>query len=165
VLLLGSSAGGQIATAVGTYGTGTTYVRGVVALSPVASPYRAYKDGQAAGVSASKQKLRDNSTLLARCYPTSSDTTCWKRWTDAVVKTHASSGDAPCTSSTPKGLRPLHTLIRPVHRAQAKTVSCTLQVVAGSGHASAILKVSGIHTKNPDLATSPRLTSQSFTRR
>lgn len=46
VLLLGSSARGQIATAVGTYGTGTTYVRGFVALSPVASPYRAYNDGQ-----------------------------------------------------------------------------------------------------------------------
>ncbi|HZE32463.1 MAG TPA: alpha/beta fold hydrolase [Actinoallomurus sp.] len=148
VLILGSSAGGQIATAVGTYGTGTTYVRGIVALSPVASPYRAYNDGQAAGASASKQKLRDNSTLLARCHPTSSDTTCWKRWTDAVVKNHASSGDAPMYLLHSEG-----DFVPSTHSAdlctalKAKTVSCTLQVVPGSGHASAILKISGIHTK------------------
>jgi acetyl esterase/lipase len=85
VLLLGSSAGGQIATAVGTYGTGTIYVRGVVTLSPVASPYRAYGDGHESGTSTSKQKLRGKSTLLARCYPIKTDTPCWNRWTDAVV--------------------------------------------------------------------------------
>jgi acetyl esterase/lipase len=148
VLLLGSSAGGQIATAVGTYGTGKNYVRGVVALSPVASPYRAYNDGQLSGASASKQKLRDNSTLLTRCYPTKSDTTCWNRWIDAVVKTHASSGDAPMYLLHSQG-----DFVPSAHSAdlctalKAKNVSCTLTVVAGSGHASAILKTSGIHTK------------------
>ncbi|GAA4495105.1 hypothetical protein GCM10023191_035320 [Actinoallomurus oryzae] len=30
---------------------------------------------------------------------------------------------------------------------KAKNVSCTLTVVTGSGHASAILKIDGIHTK------------------
>ncbi len=148
VLLLGSSAGGHIATSVGTYGSGKSYVRGVVALSPVASPYRAYNDGQVAGVSASKQKLRDNATLLARCYPTKTDTSCWNRWSDAVVKNHASGGDAP--------MYLLHTqgdFVPPAHSAdlctalKAQKVSCTLTVVPGSGHASDILKVSGIHTK------------------
>jgi acetyl esterase/lipase len=148
VLVLGSSAGGQIATAVGTYGSGKTYVRGVVALSPVASPYRAYSDGQKTGASASKQKLRDNSTLLARCYPTKTDTTCWNRWSDAVVKNHASSGDAPMYLLHSQG-----DFVPSTHSAdlctalKAKNVSCTLTVVDGSGHASAILKTSGIHTK------------------
>jgi acetyl esterase/lipase len=148
VLLLGSSAGGQVATAVGTYGTGTKYVRGVVALSPVASPYRAYGDGQKAGASASKQKLRDNSTLLARCYPTKTDTACWNRWTDAVVKNHASTGDAPMDLFHTQG-----DFVPSAHSAdlctalKAKKVSCTLTVVPGSGHAGDILKTSGIHTK------------------
>ncbi|GLY87483.1 alpha/beta hydrolase [Actinoallomurus iriomotensis] len=148
VLLLGSSAGGQIATAVGTYGTGTKYVRGVVALSPVASPYRAYTDGQKSGASTSKQKLRDNSTLLARCYPTKTDTTCWNRWTDAVVKNHASTSDAPMYLLHSQG-----DFVPSTHSSdlctalKAKSVSCTLTVVTGSGHASAILKVDGIHTK------------------
>jgi acetyl esterase/lipase len=148
VLLLGSSAGGQIATAVGTYGTGKNYIRGVVALSPVASPYRAYNDGQASGASASKQKLRDNSTLLARCYPTKTDTTCWNRWSDAVVKNHASTGDAPMYLFHSKG-----DFVPSTHSSdlctalKAKNVSCTLTVVDGSGHASDILKISGIHTK------------------
>jgi hypothetical protein len=129
-------------------GTGTKYVRGVVALSPVASPYRAYGDGQKSGASASKQKLRDNSTLLARCYPTKTDTTCWNRWTDAVVKSHASTGDAPMYLLHSQG-----DFVPSTHSSdlctalKAKTVSCTLQVVPGSGHASAILKTSGIHTK------------------
>ncbi|MCW2858688.1 MAG: Esterase/lipase-like protein [Actinoallomurus sp.] len=147
-LLLGSSAGGQIATAVGTYGTGTKYVRGVVALSPVASPYRAYNDGQKSGASASKQKLRDNSALLARCYPSSSDAPCWSRWSDAVVKNHASSGDAPMFLLHSQG-----DFVPSAHSndlctaLKAKKVACTLTVVSGSGHASAILKTSGIHTK------------------
>jgi hypothetical protein len=49
-------------------------------LSPVVSPYRAYGDGQKSGASTSKQKLRDNSVLLARCYPSKTDTTCWNRY-------------------------------------------------------------------------------------
>jgi acetyl esterase/lipase len=148
VLVLGSSAGGQIATAVGTYGTGTSYVRGVVALSPVASPYRAYNDGQVSGASASAQKLRDNSTLLTRCSPEKADTTCWNRWIDAVVKNHASSGDAPMYLLHSRG-----DFVPSAHSSdlcaalKAKDVSCTLTVVPGSGHASAILGVSGIHTK------------------
>ncbi|MGH3324223.1 MAG: alpha/beta hydrolase, partial [Streptomyces sp.] len=40
LVLLGSSAGGHLATAVGTYGAGRQRVAGVVGLSPVADPYR-----------------------------------------------------------------------------------------------------------------------------
>jgi acetyl esterase/lipase len=148
VLLLGSSSGGHIATSVGTYGTGTNYVRGVVALSPVASPYRAYNDGQKSGAGAAEQKLRDTSTLLTRCHPTATDTACWNRWTDVVVKTHVSSGDAPMFLLHSQG-----DFVPSAHSAdlctalKAKNVACTLTVVPGSGHGGAILDTSGIHTK------------------
>lgn len=148
VLLLGSSAGGQIATAVGTYGAGKTHVRGVVALSPVASPYRAYNDGQKSGTTASKEKLRDNSTLLARCYPTKADTTCWNRWVDAVVKNHASSGDAPMYLLHSQG-----DFVPSAHSSdlctalKSHSVSCTLTIVSGSEHGGGLLSVSGVHTK------------------
>jgi acetyl esterase/lipase len=148
VLVLGSSAGGHLAASIGTYGTGTHYVRGVVALSPVASPYRAYNDGQKSGASASKKKLRDNSTLLTRCYPTKTDTACWNRWADSVVKTHASTGDAPMLLFHSHG-----DFVPSAHSSdlctalKAKKVSCTLTVVSGSGHGGAILNITGIHTK------------------
>ena len=148
VVLLGSSAGGQIAAAVGTYGAGADRVRGVVALSPVTSPYRAYKYGERPGATASERKLRDNSTLLAGCHPTTADIPCWDRWTDAVVKNHASGGDAPMYLLHSKG-----DFVPSTHSAdlctalKAKRVGCTLDVVDGDGHASAVLKTVGVQTK------------------
>ncbi|MCW2860685.1 MAG: Esterase/lipase-like protein, partial [Actinoallomurus sp.] len=70
------------------------------------------------------------------------------RWSDAVVKNHASAGDAPMYLLHSKG-----DFVPSAHSAdlctalKAKKISCTLTVVDGSGHASAILKTSGIHTK------------------
>ncbi|WP_141962437.1 alpha/beta hydrolase [Actinoallomurus bryophytorum] len=148
VMLLGSSAGGQIAASVGTYGTGTSRVRGVVALSPVASPYRSYKDGDKAGATASERKLRDNSTLLAGCHPTTADAACWSRWTDSVVKNHVSRGDAPMFLLHSKG-----DFVPSTHSADLcaalkdKKVGCTLDVVGGDGHAGALLKTAGVHAK------------------
>ncbi|OMI39370.1 alpha/beta hydrolase [Streptomyces sparsogenes] len=99
IVVLGSSAGGHIATAVATYGAGASRVRGVVGLSPVASPYRAWVDGNAAGSTAKEKKVRDNATILARCFPDSADTdtsmhpSCWDTWRDMVTKNRASGAD------------------------------------------------------------------------
>ncbi|MFD5077613.1 alpha/beta hydrolase [Streptomyces sp. NPDC058371] len=102
LVLLGSSAGGQIATSVGTYGSGADRVRGVVALSPVASPYRAWNDGNHDASTPKERKVRDNAAILARCSPdpadtdTSSHPSCWDTWKDMVVKNRASgANDAP----------------------------------------------------------------------
>lgn len=102
IVLLGSSAGGQIATAVATYGSGVDRVKGVVGLSPVASPYRAWNDGNHEDSTAKERKVRDNATILARCFPDSTDTdtslhpSCWDTWKDMVVKNRASgANDAP----------------------------------------------------------------------
>lgn len=102
LMVLGSSAGGQIGTAVATYGAGGAQVERVVGLSPVASPYRAWNDGNHDASTAKERKVRDNATILARCFPDSadSDTTmhpsCWYTWREMVVKNRASgANDAP----------------------------------------------------------------------
>lgn len=101
VLLVGSSAGGQLATDAATRGTNALGLKGIVALSPVASPYRAWQDGNTSTVD-KVRKLRDNATLLARCYPDPADnsttdrvTGCWDTWRDMESKNAASKGDAP----------------------------------------------------------------------
>jgi acetyl esterase/lipase len=148
VLLLGSSSGGQIATAVGTYGTGARYVRGVVALSPVNSPYRAYEDGQVAGATAAEQKLRDNTTLLNRCPPASADPSCRHRWVDSDVKNHAGAGDAPMYLLHSRGdFVPAGHSTGLCTALKAKKVGCTLTVVPGSAHGGAILDADGIRTR------------------
>ncbi|MEI5099531.1 alpha/beta hydrolase [Streptomyces sp. PmtG] len=68
-LLLGSSAGGHLALSVGAYGDGRAYARGVVALSPVASPYRAWRDGTRPGASAERRSLARAAKRLAGCDP------------------------------------------------------------------------------------------------
>ncbi|MFD6287668.1 alpha/beta hydrolase [Streptomyces sp. NPDC060205] len=99
VVILGSSAGGHLATAVATYGAGGDRVRGVVGLSPVASPYRAWNDGNSDLSSDKERKVRDNATLLARCFPdpadvdTSLHASCWDTWKDMVAKNRASGPD------------------------------------------------------------------------
>ncbi|MFG2894546.1 alpha/beta hydrolase [Streptomyces sp. NPDC048248] len=95
IALLGSSAGGQIATSVATYGSGGSRIKGVVGLSPVASPYRAWSDGNTS-TDPKQRKVRDNAAILARCYPDPADTdtamhaSCWDTWKDMVVKNRAS---------------------------------------------------------------------------
>ncbi|MFE7073155.1 alpha/beta hydrolase [Streptomyces sp. NPDC057620] len=102
IVVVGSSAGGQIATALATYGSGADRIDGVVALSPVASPYRAWNDGNHDASTAKERKVRDNATILARCFPdeadvdTSMHASCWDTWKDMVAKNRASgANDAP----------------------------------------------------------------------
>ncbi|MEV5433816.1 alpha/beta hydrolase, partial [Streptomyces sp. NPDC052701] len=100
VLLLGSSAGGQLATDAATHGANALRLKGAVALSPVASPYRAWNDGNTS-TDTKKRKLRDNTVILARCHPDSADTSttlhpsCWGTWRSMVSKNWADPADAP----------------------------------------------------------------------
>ncbi|WP_066938601.1 alpha/beta hydrolase [Microtetraspora fusca] len=90
-VVLGFSAGGHIATAVGTYGDGLPGLRGVAGISPVVSPLTAYSDGDADG-DAYQRKLRKATVALAGgCVPTQ----CPKVWSSMEVAFHASAGDAP----------------------------------------------------------------------
>ncbi|WP_371790343.1 alpha/beta fold hydrolase [Streptomyces sp. NBC_01471] len=101
VSVIGASAGGQMATDAATHGTNALKLRGVVALSPVASPYRAWGDGNTS-TNAKDRKLRDNAAILAGCYPDSGDNTtdlrnsgCWDTWKSMVSKNWVNRGDAP----------------------------------------------------------------------
>ncbi|CAM5622551.1 Alpha/beta hydrolase OS=Streptomyces alboniger OX=132473 GN=CP975_14015 PE=4 SV=1 [Streptomyces alboniger] len=94
-LVLGSSAGGHLAVQAATYKTGASRVRAVAALSPVASPYRAWKDGAPSGAPADRRSLRGAAQRLAGCRPDRAVPRCWDRWTDLAAASHASRRDAP----------------------------------------------------------------------
>ncbi|MGH4029896.1 alpha/beta hydrolase [Actinomycetota bacterium Odt1-20B] len=92
-LVLGSSAGGHLAVSAATYGAGRSRVRGVVALSPVASPHRAWVDGARPGASAERRALRRAAVRLAGCAPDRDGHRCRERWDDLAAVSHASGAD------------------------------------------------------------------------
>ncbi|GIH91371.1 alpha/beta hydrolase [Planobispora siamensis] len=95
-VVIGFSAGGHLATAVGTYKTGgLPGLRGVVGISPVVSPLTAYLDG-ADTLDPNKRKLRDAAIKLAGgCEPSGK---CARIWQSMEVPEHASRGDVPVLS-------------------------------------------------------------------
>jgi acetyl esterase/lipase len=115
LVLLGSSAGGQIATAAATYGAGRRHLAGVVALSPVADPYRAFRTSKAPGGDrAGLVELRASAARLAGCAPSApgrrrtegrpgehaADRTrdpkpCLRIWRDMSAARRASGADDP----------------------------------------------------------------------
>ncbi|MEV0350981.1 alpha/beta hydrolase [Nonomuraea sp. NPDC050680] len=91
-VVVGFSAGGHIAAAVGTYGDGQRGLKGVVGLSPIISPLRAYSDG-ATSTDPYKRKLRASAIKLAGgCLPRGK---CSRVWASMEVAWHASHNDAP----------------------------------------------------------------------
>jgi acetyl esterase/lipase len=148
VVALGSSAGGHLATIAGTYGSGKSAFKAVAALSPVASPYRAYSDGQKSTSTTQQRKLRDTAILLGRCTPYSSDTTCWNRWIDMVAYQRASATDAPMylVHSQNDFVPPAHSTDL-CNKLKAKGVSCTAVTVSGSNkHGTALLSFTTVRT-------------------
>ncbi|MQA97429.1 MAG: alpha/beta hydrolase fold domain-containing protein [Streptosporangiales bacterium] len=95
ITIMGASAGGHIAAAVGTHGTGGRTVRGVVALSPPVAPILGYQEGLQIGALDTRAKLTDTTLLLAGCAPMSQVPGCADTWRDMSADTEASRGDAP----------------------------------------------------------------------
>ncbi|GAA4565370.1 alpha/beta hydrolase [Planotetraspora kaengkrachanensis] len=90
-VVIGFSAGGHIAAAVGTYEDGLPGLRGVVGVSPIISPLTSYADGGTGG-SHDQRKLRDTATALAGgCTPAE----CPDVWASMEIPDQASAGDAP----------------------------------------------------------------------
>ncbi|MDI3422696.1 alpha/beta fold hydrolase [Streptomyces luteolus] len=160
LVVLGSSAGGQIATALATYGAGAERIKGVVGLSPVASPYRSWNDGNHDTSTAKERKVRDNAAILARCFPDPADTdtsvhaSCWGTWKDMVVKNRASgANDAPMYLIHSEGdfIPVQHSL--DLERAEETdddmpTSGVTVETVAGSSaHGGALLDAPGMPDK------------------
>ncbi|WP_328506267.1 alpha/beta hydrolase [Streptomyces sp. NBC_00391] len=156
LVLLGSSSGGQIATTVATYRSGASRVDGVVALSPVNSPYRAWQDGNDAGASDRQRKLRDNAAILARCYPdpadndTSTHPGCRDTWDDMAATSRASGADdAPMYLLHSQGdfVPVRHSLDLEAAEETDHNMppnGVTVERVAGSSHGAALLDVPGV---------------------
>jgi acetyl esterase/lipase len=140
VVVIGASAGGQLAAMLGTYGAGRKRVRGVVALSPVNSPYLAYLDGGGADAGASKRKLRAAVVQLIGCTPRLQSDACWDRVQDVTPIDHVDKGDAPMLlmhsvgDFVPYGQS---TALRDI--LAAVKIRVTLTEVKGSAHGAALL--------------------------
>ncbi|MGI8330628.1 alpha/beta hydrolase [Actinomadura scrupuli] len=140
IVVVGASAGGQLAAMLGTYGAGRKNVRGVVALSPVNSPYLAYLDGARPAARASQRRLRTAVTQLIGCTPRPQGAACWDRLQDVTPVDHVDGGDAPMLLMHSAGdfvpyeqsvaLRDVLTAVR---------VPATLVRVPGSAHGAGLL--------------------------
>ncbi|MDI3390444.1 alpha/beta hydrolase [Streptomyces sp. B-S-A8] len=146
-LLLGSSAGGQIATVAGTYGAGASRVRGVVALSPVATPYRAWVDGARDGADRNQRRLRREAARLAGCDPDRDGRRCWDRWADMAARTHASGAeDAPMflVHSAEDFVPAAHAHDLAFAQRVAGGTDTRLRVVPGAAHGAKLLDDDGV---------------------
>ncbi|WP_409058081.1 alpha/beta hydrolase [Streptomyces sp. SYP-A7185] len=142
-MVLGSSAGGHLAVSAGAYGAGRKRVRGVVALSPVASPHRAWKDGGTRAASPAQRKLRRTAELLAGCSPARDGQRCRGRWTDLAAASHASGSDDPpmfLTHSAGDFVPVAHS----TELARAQTVAglkdVTVRIEPGTAHGGELLR-------------------------
>ncbi|MCT2593649.1 alpha/beta hydrolase [Streptomyces sp. N2-109] len=144
LVLLGSSAGGHLATSVGTYGAGAVRVDGVIGLSPVTDPRRAWRDG-------ADPHVRRNAELLAGCPPggVRHRTDCSDIWWDMSAASHASGkDDAPMLL-----LHSAHDFVPAAHsralalaeRAQGMPARrITVVTVPGHAHGAALLDERGV---------------------
>jgi len=94
IAVIGSQAGGHLATQAGTHAGEAARVRAVVGLSAVVSPERAYREAQSA-TDAARRALRDQSLILAGCTPLSGERYCLNRFRDMDSAAHAGAGDPP----------------------------------------------------------------------
>jgi acetyl esterase/lipase len=139
--MIGFSAGGHIAAAVGTYGDGVPGLRGVAGISPVVSPETAYEDGDL-GADFEQRKLRKATIALAGdCDPTK----CPRTWASMEVPLHASAGDAPMLSvhSTDEFVPPYQSEM--LKQALNEVgVAMNIRVIPGSQHSSPLYREPGV---------------------
>ncbi|MEW2357330.1 alpha/beta hydrolase [Spirillospora sp. NPDC029432] len=141
IVAFGSSAGGLLASQLGTYGQGAQRVRGVLALSPVNTPYLAYQDGLKADATGGQRYLRRAVVKLVGCVPNEADPECWQRVDDSNATTHAGAGDAPALL-----MHAAEELVPSTHSTALASalrgagVGATVKVVPGDGHASELLE-------------------------
>lgn len=162
IFLIGSSAGGHLATSVGTYGAGRRSVAGVVGLSPVADPYRAWREGAGRGAGEGRtrkalkaQNVRANAVLLAGCTPApvmapdGERARCARVWRDLSAARRASGADdAPMLLFHSRGdfvpVSHSRDLARAEIRAGAPAGDTTVVTVPGTGHGGALLRAPGV---------------------
>ncbi len=141
--IIGFSAGGHIATAVGTYGDGIPGLRAVVGVSPVVSPLTAYVDGDV-GASPKQHHLRMAAVRLAgNCLPTSRR--CAKVWRSMEVPWHASKHDAPVLTlhSEDEFVPPYQSELLKEQLSRVG-VPMNIRVVPGDNHSTDMYRLPGV---------------------
>ncbi|WP_245691021.1 alpha/beta hydrolase [Sinosporangium album] len=141
-VIVGFSAGGHVAASVGTYGNGVPGLKGVVGVSPVVSPLRAYQDG-ADTLDPLKVRLRDAAIRLAGgCEPKGR---CSRVWASMEVSWHASRGDAPMFSvhSEDEFVPPRQSMALKSALNKAG-VNMTVRSVPGTVHSSPLYRTFGV---------------------
>ncbi|GIH77453.1 alpha/beta hydrolase [Planobispora longispora] len=145
-VVIGFSAGGHLATAVGTYKTGgLPGLKGVVGISPVVSPLTAYIEG-AESADPDKRRLRTAAIRLAGgCGPSGK---CARIWQSMEVPEHASRGDAPILS-----VHAENEFVPPVHSTQLQArlrqvgVQMTVLTEPGIDHSAPLYRLPGVAEK------------------
>lgn len=153
LVLLGSSAGGQLATNVAAYGAGRKLLAGVIGLSPVVDPYRAWLDGGRGTGGSGVAVLRASAAVLAGCDPrrgTGRDRTgCLRVWRDMSAVHHATgSEDAPMllVHSRRDFVPVLHSdALRAAQRRQGMARDdISVVTVPGAEHGGALMRVPAV---------------------
>jgi acetyl esterase/lipase len=134
---VGASAGGHLAAALGSGGTGRDTVAAVVAWSAPLDLARAWDDRATdrLGAYGLAERVRHD---LVQCSPTSQDAGCRTRWRSATPGSAASAGDAPTLLFYQRDelVSPVHgEAYRDAYRAAAPDVEVRLDVRPGSRHA------------------------------
>ena len=153
--LLGSSAGGQLATNVGAYRAGRQHVAGVVALSPVVDPYRSWLKGigRTGRISSGLAVLRSSAAVLAGCKPqrgTERDRVrCRRVWRDMSAVPHATGrDDAPMLliHSRRDFVPVVHSdELRGAERRHGMAAGdISVMTVPGAGHGGALMQAPGV---------------------
>lgn len=154
VVVIGSSAGGQLAAQLATYGAGARRIRGAVAMSPVDMPYQAYLDGRVKGADDDRRFLSSSSVLLAGCRPGADVPGCWQTWWDMSPQNQAGKGDAPMLiTHSADDLVPASESYGLRNKLRAAGVPVTLKVFAGDRHATAQFQIPGVRTMILDWLT------------
>ncbi|GII93034.1 alpha/beta hydrolase [Sinosporangium siamense] len=141
-VIIGFSAGGHLAFSTGTYGNGVPGLRGVVGVSPVASPLKAYNDG-ADTLDPLKIRLRNAAIRLAGgCEPKGR---CARVWASMEVPWHASRGDVPmfAVHSEDEFVPPQHSLALKAALKQVG-VSMTVRSIPGTDHSAPLYRAFGV---------------------
>ncbi|WP_308250058.1 alpha/beta hydrolase [Sphaerisporangium fuscum] len=143
-VVIGFSAGGHLATAVGTYKDGLPGLRGVVGISPVVSPLTAFNDGEE-GADYDRRKLRQAAIALAGgCLP---EGACAKVWASMEVPWHASRHDAPVlTVHSSDEFVPSYESELLKERLNRVGVAMNIRVVPGTYHSSPLYREPGVAT-------------------
>jgi Esterase/lipase len=141
--VVGFSAGGHIAAAVGTYRDGLPGLKAVVGVSPVISPMTAFVDGDE-GATPAQQRLRKAAVALAgNCLPTRPR--CASVWRSMEVPWHASRGDAPMLTvhSQDEFVPPYHSQLLKDQLGRFG-VPMNIRVLPGGQHSTALYRQPGV---------------------